>query len=74
MYYCAFDGKSVCDCLLMYVWYVSVLVYCPTYCGGCLMRQGMLTQWPAPDPMGYNIQSRRTLKYTLVPLHVLMSK
>ena len=29
---------SVCDCMLMYVLYVSVLVYCPTYCGGYLKR------------------------------------
>ena len=28
----------VCDYVLMYVLHVSVLVYCPTYCGGCLMR------------------------------------
>ena len=29
---------SVCDCMLMYVLYVSVLVYCPTYFGGYLKR------------------------------------
>ena len=28
----------VCDYVLMYILHVSVLVYCPTYCGGCLMR------------------------------------
>ena len=29
---------SVCDCVLIFVLYVSVFVYCPTYCGECLMR------------------------------------
>ena len=38
MYCNTFDWMSLCDCMLMYVWYVSVLVYCPTYCGECLMR------------------------------------
>ena len=28
----------VCDYVLMYVLHVSVVVYCPTYCDGCLMR------------------------------------
>ena len=28
----------VCDYVLMYVLHVSVLLYPPTYCGGCLMR------------------------------------
>ena len=42
----------VCGYVLMYVLHASVLVYCPTYCGRCLMRgRGMLNQWPAPDPM-----------------------
>ena len=47
----------VCDFMLMYVLYVS-------YKG-----QGMLTQWPAPDAMSQSIQSRLTVKYTLVPPH-----
>ena len=38
MYYCRCDSMSVCDCMLICVLYVSVLVYYPTYCGGCLMR------------------------------------
>ena len=38
MYYCIYDSMFVSDCMVMYVWYVSVLVYCPTYCRGCLMR------------------------------------
>ena len=29
---------SVYDFILVCALYVSVLVYCPTYCGGCLMR------------------------------------
>ena len=29
---------SVYDYVLMFVLYVSVFVYCPSYCGGCLMR------------------------------------
>ena len=29
---------SECYCMLMYVLYVSVLLYCPTYCDRCLMR------------------------------------
>ena len=33
--------------------------------GVSLEKQGILTQWPAPDPMGYSIASRHTLKYTL---------
>ena len=28
----------VCDYVLMYILHVSVLLYYPTYCGGCLMR------------------------------------
>ena len=38
MYYCTCDWMFVCDYVLIYVLHVSVLVYCPTYCGGCLMR------------------------------------
>ena len=57
----------VCDCMLMYVLNVSAPVYCPTYCGRCVMRDRMLTQWPAPDLMAQSIQGRCTLKYTLVP-------
>ena len=32
------DWISVHDCILINVWYVSVLAYCPTYYGRCLMR------------------------------------
>ena len=38
MYYCICDCMYVCDYVLMYLLYVSALVYCPTYCCGCLMR------------------------------------
>ena len=38
MYYCTCDRMFVCAYVLMYVLYLSVLVYCPTYCSGCLMR------------------------------------
>ena len=38
MYYCTCDSIFVCDCMLMYACYVSVLLYCPTSCCGCLMR------------------------------------
>ena len=36
MNYCTCDWISVCGCMLMYEWYFYVLVYCPTYCRGCL--------------------------------------
>ena len=29
---------SVYDYVLIFVLHISVSVYCPTYCGGCLMR------------------------------------
>ena len=29
---------SECYCMLMYVWYDSMLEYWLTYCGGCFMR------------------------------------
>ena len=38
MYYCTCDRMSLCDYVLIFVLYVSVFIYCPTYCGGCLMR------------------------------------
>ena len=38
MCYCTCDWMSVCDCMSMYVWYVSMLAYFPTYCGEYLMR------------------------------------
>ena len=53
---------SVYDVILIYVVYVSVLVYCPTH-----VRQGMPSRWPAPDPKGYSMQSRLAMKFTLVP-------
>ena len=34
---CTCEWMYVCNYLLIYVFYVSVLVCCPTYCGGCLM-------------------------------------
>ena len=40
MYYCTCDCMSMCDYMLMYVLYVSVFVYCPIYCAGCLMKTG----------------------------------
>ena len=38
MYYCTCDRMSVCGCMLMYVWYFYVLVYCSTHYGRGLMR------------------------------------
>ena len=64
----------VCDCMLMYVLYVSVLEYCPTYCAGCLIRGRGCLGGPAPDSIGWSIQSRRTLKYTLVSPHKCFNK
>ena len=58
MYYCKCDCISVCDRMLIYVSYVSVLVYCPTYCVGCLMRgRGSLRngQDLIPDASVYRI-------------------
>ena len=41
-----------CTCILCYLlWRVSY------------ERQGMLTQWPAPDPMGWSIQSRLNIMF-----------
>ena len=40
----------LCDYMFMYVWCVSVPVYCPTYCGlvrgrGCLLNGQHLITW-----------------------------
>ena len=69
VYYCIYDWMSVCDCMFRYAWHVSVLVYCPTYCGGCLVRgRGCLLNGQT------YLQSRRSLKYTLIPPHPCFNK
>ena len=64
IYNCTCDLMSACDYVLMNVLYVSMLVYCIlyfvlVYCPVLIYwrishkKQGMLSQWPAPDHMGW---------------------
>ena len=70
MHYCICDWTYVCDCMLMYVWHIYVLVYCPTYCGGCLMRStGCLLNGPHLIP--YARVYRVDVLWNIIYLHYI---